>query len=470
VLDALLIGQSLLVGTVLVAAALAKVGDRNAAATVGHTAAGRLLRRPRVLWTAWYGLAAVEFAVGAGAIARFGGRWSSAAAALLMAATIPYAVWAMRTAPDAPCGCLGSASHAPVSRLTVARNTIICVLAVLAALSDGRWAPLEGHSSIAVPLAAEALVLALMFPELRGRIAAASRRSDCATASISSNDSLAALQTQRLWKAAEPHLRAPHPYDHWRQACWRYFAFDASYTGTPAVAVFAVYLGRNDKLNSVAFVHQTEDRILGHINSATLPSRRLAGMHAGRAAATAAGGLLTATVVSIFVAGCASGATASPDMLHSHTAASYPKAIYPPPKRPRHHWGLAGKCASTRNVMPPGPHTRRRVVHTLRHLSGHVAHDRRYADRAYWPELPEEKGRALGRGPRHSQSVRVSPASRSGYAGLVRNNCGARIVRRSVRVQVAPPDVKLHRLSGALTGEYWLIQRRGRWMVWFTYP
>lgn len=71
-----------------------------------------------------------------------------------------------------------------------------------------------------------------------------------------------------------------------------------------------------------------------------------------------------------------------------------------------------------------------------------------------------------------------APAHESPYAGLIRHNCGLRILKASWWVAVcpgtgtdgSPPGRCTLSTAPALTRYYMLIDRRGHWLVWFLYP
>ena len=153
----------------------------------------------------------------------------------------------------------------------------------------------------------------------------------------------------------------------------------------------------------------------------------------------------------------------------SHGNYVYPASIYPPPSSwPK--WGPAGGCASRRGVERLSPSAARSAVAAVRHLDGKFANDRRYSDRAYWPVLRETDGFEAGskqksRGTTQSRVVSVVPAVKSVYARMVGHWCGREIVRLSESVTVGPG-----RSAPALDAEYWLVDRRGHWLVWFSNP
>jgi hypothetical protein len=149
-----------------------------------------------------------------------------------------------------------------------------------------------------------------------------------------------------------------------------------------------------------------------------------------------------------------------------HRANAYPAAIYPPASSwPK--WGPPGGCASLAGVQRPGPSAASAAVAAVRHLGGSLANERRYSDRAYWPVLNESYTPST-RTQFSNSSVRVDvvgPAVKSPYARLVRHWCGSKIVRLSERVVVGPGPSR-----PALDTEYWLIARRGHWLIWFSNP
>jgi hypothetical protein len=93
----------------------------------------------------------------------------------------------------------------------------------------------------------------------------------------------------------------------------------------------------------------------------------------------------------------------------------------------------------------------------------------RVADQAYWPYLPD-MGMGIGTPHPFSQDTLDTPrpASESPYADLVRNACGSKTLELSWWVRYCPgpcADPNVAR-SESLTGNYYLIRRRGHWLVW----
>lgn len=137
----------------------------------------------------------------------------------------------------------------------------------------------------------------------------------------------------------------------------------------------------------------------------------------------------------------------------------YPARIYPPPVRfPQ--WGQPGSCASLSGVRQPSSRQDARARDTVLMLLDD--HAQALADRAYWPVLAHQKRAHLTA----ANLLATGPASQSPYAGLIRSRCGAGLVTHSIRVLTGPPHSSTS--SPALTTEYWVINRRGHWLVWWS--
>jgi hypothetical protein len=157
-------------------------------------------------------------------------------------------------------------------------------------------------------------------------------------------------------------------------------------------------------------------------------------------------------------------ATAAPKPAHNGGARDYPPAIYPPP-RSFPDWGYPSGCPGLRNVRRLGPDAGAGALRAIRRLDGIRSNDRHWADRAYWPALTSD-GHRDGDASRPGHH-RGNPARASGHASLLAHNCGRAIVRRSWWVTTAPGDPKTH---PGLARNYFLLQRRHRWLLWFTTP
>lgn len=143
-------------------------------------------------------------------------------------------------------------------------------------------------------------------------------------------------------------------------------------------------------------------------------------------------------------------------------------SIYPPP-RSFPNWGLLGGCPSLqglRTYRKSGEGAARSILARFGRQS--LLFDLRHSDRALWQTVAVDwaaRGSA-GRVRRPPIVVQAGAGPWAPDASLVRTNCGDRILKKSTWVSLCPPR------SGAscfpaLRAEFLLLNRRGRWLVWF---
>ena len=78
--------------------------------------------------------------------------WPEAAAALLLGGAALVAVWGLRNAPDAGCGCFGARATATVSARTAVRAGFLAALAAVAAVGGASWTSvLDDPAAAAAP-------------------------------------------------------------------------------------------------------------------------------------------------------------------------------------------------------------------------------------------------------------------------------------------------------------------------------
>jgi uncharacterized membrane protein YphA (DoxX/SURF4 family) len=112
-------------GAVFLVAAVTKLRDPDWADVAARFGLPRPLALP---------LAAVELVLGALLVAQVGAPQVPLVALALLAVFAGAAAAHVVRGDDVGCGCFGSASHAPVTWRTVARNVGLCALAVAATL------------------------------------------------------------------------------------------------------------------------------------------------------------------------------------------------------------------------------------------------------------------------------------------------------------------------------------------------
>jgi len=152
-------------------------------------------------------------------------------------------------------------------------------------------------------------------------------------------------------------------------------------------------------------------------------------------------------------------------------ASIYPRPVSFP------DWGPPSGCPSLEGVARAGRHAPSAALAVLSRF-GAVSkeEDLRLSDRALWPVVRESwSGGYRPNPPRRlrPRDVVAGAASESPYVGLVENDCGRATVRHSVWVAVCGRGRK-HPCSlssePALTTHYLLLDRLGRWLVWWLSP
>ena len=71
-----------------------------------------------------------------------------------------------------------------------------------------------------------------------------------------------------MWRRARPYVSdAETPTEHWDEGCWRLLCYPAVYEGESVTAVFSIHLGLRQSPNTVAFVDEAEQRVLGRFEA-----------------------------------------------------------------------------------------------------------------------------------------------------------------------------------------------------------
>lgn len=204
------------------------------------------MRRPLVV-----GLCIAEFTLGLGLILTAGriGAGSPAtavrlASGLLFIVATCALVELRASRPDVGCGCFGDFSTAPVSLRTLARSALLAV----AALATVGLPPIEPPLSAADAarlvgiLFVELLVIGALSPEIGEGLVRLGYSEPCELQVVPSQRTLAALRRSKQWRRYAMLMTSDEPADIWRELCWRYVVYPASYAGRPADLVFAVFL------------------------------------------------------------------------------------------------------------------------------------------------------------------------------------------------------------------------------------
>jgi len=213
---------------------------------------------------AWWSLGGAEVLTGLLVLALPAQRWAPSLAALLLAGAVAYTFWALRIAPDRPCGCFGAASSAPVSRWTLVRAMVLTATATTAAVSSDLWwraltAPWVWGATLL-----EALLIAGLSPEAHQAVSQLAKahapRSPMLPRSLEQD--LLQLQASQAWQTLSPYLTSQEVLSHWRQGLWRFVCFPAHYAHHEATAIFAVVGDGTQSRSLGSLVDETEQQVL----------------------------------------------------------------------------------------------------------------------------------------------------------------------------------------------------------------
>lgn len=150
------------------------------------------------------------------------------------------------TRPDVGCGCFGDFSTAPVSGRTLARSALLAV----AALSTIPLKPITAPSTtaeaglLATLMAVELIVLGALSPELGEALIRLGYSEPCELREMSTERTMAALHRSKQWRRHSGLIATDTPTDIWRELCWRYVVFPASFGDQATEVVFAIFLSQ----------------------------------------------------------------------------------------------------------------------------------------------------------------------------------------------------------------------------------
>lgn len=161
-----------------------------------------------------------------------------------------------QTHPDAGCGCFGDFSTAPVRGRTLARSALLAV----AALATIGLRPISTPPTAAAALEllgvlfAELLLIGALSPEVGEALIRLGYSEPCEVRDVPAARTLAVLRRSKPWRRYAILITADVPVDVWRELCWRYVVYPASYLSQPAEIVFAVSLQRRRRAVHAALV------------------------------------------------------------------------------------------------------------------------------------------------------------------------------------------------------------------------
>lgn len=259
--------QPFILGVLLIWAGIWKIQSPDARKVVRESALAGLVS-PQIAQVGHFLLGLIEGVTGASLLlppTHWMEKWF---VALIGCGFLVYLGLAKRRAPDRPCACMGS-QKVPISWRSFGRAGLFFAMAMLSWKAEDSWALILMKRPWFIGLViAEFLLFCWFSPDVGWErvIAAVFRRSsflqqDCATTPEHLSKSLKRLQRSRAFREFQPFLRG-ESIDQWREGCWRFFCFPASWEGQPVIAVFALPItGSMDQIRAV-LVDEERNQVL----------------------------------------------------------------------------------------------------------------------------------------------------------------------------------------------------------------
>ncbi|HEX9035390.1 MAG TPA: MauE/DoxX family redox-associated membrane protein [Ktedonobacterales bacterium] len=268
--------QALIVGLVLLWAGSWKVIFPRARALARESALTRLVGEGTRAAAAHLATGCGEILVAALLLVAPGARpLTLALATLLTLGFLGYLAIARRIAPEAPCACMGGRPN-PISWRTLLRAGALLAMTLAGWLTpEFWWTALRAAPAVAPLLALEVAALWALSPEFSGLLGAEPRsgpgwrlirglrlRLDPACASMRQDVSVieAALRESAPYRALRSTLGARN--DAWREGCWDFIAYSATYERQAATVVFAAPALFDARSVSAAVVADADNAIL----------------------------------------------------------------------------------------------------------------------------------------------------------------------------------------------------------------
>jgi len=264
VLQAIGEAQILLLAAMLLGACYAKLRRTLRAGSVdeglGPTALFPMrLRRPVAIT-----VSAIECGLGLGLIVTAGRRFGPGAPAtwvrlgtfLFFVVATAALIELRQTRPDVGCGCFGDLSTAPIGRRTLARSALLAVAALVTiGLPPISKLPTAAAAlELLAVLLAELLLIGALSPEVGEALIRLGYSEPCEVRNVPAARTLAVLRRSKPWRRYAGLITEDVPVDLWRELCWRYVVYPASYLSQPAEIVFAVSLQRRRRAVHAALV------------------------------------------------------------------------------------------------------------------------------------------------------------------------------------------------------------------------
>lgn len=273
--------QALVVGLIFAWAGIWKVFSAEARRVAVQSALGKILPTRQLTLAAHFGVGIGELVV---AFLLLASPWhwlGMRMATVFTLGFLGYLALAWRLAPERPCACMGGQATR-ISRRSVLRASALFALTLIGWAGQDYWASaLLAAPWVTLLILLEVLLLWLLSPEF-GFSGVKYERRFIRAARLRLNPSCSWVPLD--WDTMERNLRATKPFnqlapilttvsDRWREGCWSFISFAASYDDQTVTAIFAMPTLFDSREVSAAVVDDGSNTVVLNLPSAhgTLP-------------------------------------------------------------------------------------------------------------------------------------------------------------------------------------------------------
>ena len=161
-----------------------------------------------------------------------------------------------QTRPEVGCGCFGDFSTTPVNVRTLARSALLAIASLVTVGLPPLMPPrtVAGVFGLIAIAGAEVLLIGLLSPEVSEGLIRLGYSEPCELRNVPAARTITALRRSKTWRGYAGLITSEAPEDVWRELCWRFVVYPASYQDRQTEVVFAVFLQHRRPVVHVALV------------------------------------------------------------------------------------------------------------------------------------------------------------------------------------------------------------------------
>jgi hypothetical protein len=261
--------QPLILGIILLWAGGSKLFTSRAKEVATRSALSLLLSHHKHILFAYNLVGLLEICVGLALLLPPHSLWKSFVSTSLFLSFVVYLGFSRRFAPEKPCACLGGGETA-ISWMTITRSVVLTLLAVLTFARSSFWlSALLTNMWLVALIVIELIVIIALSPDLyrwNSPVPPTDTSDeqlglDCVTARVPLTETVQQLETSAIFQSFAVYVQSKM-LEHWRQGCWRFLRYGASFEGRDVTAIFAVPVLNEPERIRGAIVDEESESIL----------------------------------------------------------------------------------------------------------------------------------------------------------------------------------------------------------------